>query len=50
MTVRKKTTEEAPKNMNAVLPPSVNVNGYDVMIRPMTGNEENWSGAGGTYN
>lgn len=50
MTVRKKTTEEAPKNANAVLPPSVNVNGYDVMIRPMTGNEENWSGAGGTYN
>lgn len=33
----------------AVLPSKIKVAGYDVAVRPMTGNEENFSGAGGTY-
>lgn len=37
------------KEETAVLPSSVKVSGYDVTIRPMTGNEEAYSGAGGVY-
>ena len=33
----------------AVLPATVKVGGFDVMIRAMAGNEEAYSGAGGTY-
>lgn len=37
------------KEVNAVLPPKIKIAGYDVAVRPMTGNEESYSGAGGTY-
>jgi hypothetical protein len=37
------------KMETAVLPAVVKVNGFDVTIRPMTGDEQSWSGAGGTY-
>lgn len=38
------------KEENALLPSVVKINGYDVSIRPMAGNESNYSGAGGMYN
>lgn len=39
----------AKKNPVAVLPPVVNVNGFDVAVTPMTNAEENYTQAGGTY-
>lgn len=38
------------KEENAVLPPVVKINGYNVSVRPMAGNEQNYTGAGGIYN
>lgn len=40
----------ARKIKTALLPSTVKVSGYDVVVRPMTTNETAMSGAGGLYN